>query len=182
MHDGEVIDMHSVSTLADGVPAMVVVLALDIATHTGWAALRSDGSIETGTTTLKADDHPGARMACLRSWLTETENRLGGVDFIAWEDAFRQPGKAGAIHHRLVGAMLAWAHHHEIGVLPVAVSTIKRHATGRGNASKAEMIEAAEAAGYRVVDDNAADALHLLRLVLSSNPGLGPCHDFSKDA
>lgn len=152
---------------------MTTVLALDIATRTGWAVLREGGKVETGTVLLQSGPHPGARMRYLRQWLTGAKARLGGVDFLVWEDAFRQPGKAGALHQRLVGAMLAWADHHDIGVLAVGVSEIKMFAAGKGNATKAEMIAAAEAAGYQVVDDNAADALHALRLVMSKNPHLG---------
>ena len=40
--------------------------------------------------------------------------------------------------------------------------TIKKHATGKGNAGKAEMIAAATARGFDPVDDNHADALALL--------------------
>ena len=44
------------------------------------------------------------------------------------------------------------------------VGTIKKFATGRGNASKAEMIAAAEMLGFQPKDDNEADAIHIARL------------------
>jgi len=47
------------------------------------------------------------------------------------------------------------------------VGTIKRHATGRGNAGKAEVIAAMKARGYTVRDDNEADALALLHWALA---------------
>ncbi len=42
------------------------------------------------------------------------------------------------------------------------MGTIKRHATGKGNASKDEIITAIKAKGFNPVDDNEADSLALL--------------------
>ena len=42
------------------------------------------------------------------------------------------------------------------------VGTIKKHATGRGNARKDAMLAAARARGHSPADDNEADALALL--------------------
>ena len=42
------------------------------------------------------------------------------------------------------------------------VGTIKRFATGKGNADKAKMVAAIEARGFRPADDNEADAIALL--------------------
>lgn len=144
------------------------ILALDIGSTMGWA-YSGAGRIQHGTIKLPTGDHPGSRMAALHSWLTEVKATFGGFDFIVWEDAFRQPGKANAIHHRLVGAMLRWAYHHQIGVMPVGVTAIKRWAAGSGTAGKPEMIAAARAAGFEPEDDNAADALNLLRYVLTES-------------
>ncbi len=47
------------------------------------------------------------------------------------------------------------------------VGTIKRHATGKGNASKGDVIAAMRARGYAVRDDNEADALALLHWALA---------------
>jgi Holliday junction resolvasome RuvABC endonuclease subunit len=44
----------------------------------------------------------------------------------------------------------------------VPVGTIKRHATGRGNADKDAVIAAVRALGFNPEDDNEADALALL--------------------
>lgn len=58
--------------------------------------------------------------------------------------------------------LTAWCEHHQIPYQGVPVGTIKKHATGKGNASKAEMIAAAQARGFTPADDNHADALALL--------------------
>lgn len=49
----------------------------------------------------------------------------------------------------------------------IPVGTIKKHATGKGNASKDEMIEAMKARGHSPADDNEADALALLHYALT---------------
>jgi Holliday junction resolvasome RuvABC endonuclease subunit len=51
----------------------------------------------------------------------------------------------------------------------VPVGTIKKHVTGKGNASKAEVIAAVKAKGFNLKDDNEADSLALLDLVLTRN-------------
>lgn len=47
------------------------------------------------------------------------------------------------------------------------VGTIKRHATGRGNANKEAMMAAIRALGHQPADDNEADALALLDFALA---------------
>jgi Holliday junction resolvasome RuvABC endonuclease subunit len=51
----------------------------------------------------------------------------------------------------------------------VAVGTIKKHITGKGNASKQAVIKAVEAKWYRPQDDNEADAIALLDYVLTTH-------------
>jgi Holliday junction resolvasome RuvABC endonuclease subunit len=48
------------------------------------------------------------------------------------------------------------------------VGTIKKHATGKGNAGKDQMIEAMQLRGHPVTDDNEADALALLHCALET--------------
>ena len=50
------------------------------------------------------------------------------------------------------------------------VGTIKKHATGKGNADKAAMVAAMHALGHAPADDNEADALALLYWALASGP------------
>jgi hypothetical protein len=54
----------------------------------------------------------------------------------------------------------------------VPVGTIKRHATGKGNASKAEVMRAMAALRHTPVDDNDADALAILHWALDQSAGL----------
>ena len=50
-------------------------------------------------------------------------------------------------------------------------ATIKKYATGKGNAKKPHMLDAAKARWTGIVDDNHADALWLLALVTSEMEG-----------
>jgi len=59
-----------------------------------------------------------------------------------------------------------WCGKHGIPYMGVPVGTIKKHATGKGNASKEGMVVAAIENGWQPKDDNEADALWLLDLVL----------------
>ena len=61
-----------------------------------------------------------------------------------------------------LATLTAWCEHHQIPYQGVPVGTIKKHATGKGNASKEDVIAAVQARGHDPVDDNEADALALL--------------------
>jgi Holliday junction resolvasome RuvABC endonuclease subunit len=55
--------------------------------------------------------------------------------------------------------------------LGVPVATIRRHATGKGNASKDDVIKAVRARGHAPKDDNEADALAILDWAISNGIG-----------
>lgn len=150
-----------------------VVLSLDLAAQTGWALQMSDGSIKSGSVKFPRGKRQGERLHHLHRFLVETKHRAGGdIDFLVWEHAFRQPGAANEIHHNMAGVVMNWCEHHQIGYAKVPVTTIKKFATGNGNAKKDQMVLAAEQLGYQVADDNEADALHMLLYVLHHNPDL----------
>jgi Holliday junction resolvasome RuvABC endonuclease subunit len=54
----------------------------------------------------------------------------------------------------------------------VPVGTIKRFATGKGNADKSEVIAALRARGFEPADDNEADAIAILLWALETNGGV----------
>ena len=57
---------------------------------------------------------------------------------------------------------------HNIAYQGVPVGTIKKHATGKGNAGKGEVIAAMRLLGHPVTDDNEADALALLHWAIDT--------------
>jgi Holliday junction resolvasome RuvABC endonuclease subunit len=65
-----------------------------------------------------------------------------------------------------LGQLTAWCELHQVPYQGVPVGTIKKHATGRGNAGKDEVIAAMRAKGFYPADDNEADALALLQWAL----------------
>jgi Holliday junction resolvasome RuvABC endonuclease subunit len=54
----------------------------------------------------------------------------------------------------------------------VPVGTIKKHATGKGNANKAAMIAATKAKGFNPADDNEADAIAILLWAIETRGGV----------
>ena len=67
-----------------------------------------------------------------------------------------------------MGHLTAWCESHNIPYQGVPVGTIKKHATGKGNAGKDEMILAVRQRGHSPGDDNEADALAILHWAIET--------------
>ena len=140
-------------------------LALDLGTTTGWALLARDGSITSGSASFKPQRFEGGGMRFLRfkRWLTEIKQSADGINAVYFEEVRRHLGvDAAHAYGGFMAHLTAWCEHHQIPYQGVPVGTIKKHATGRGNASKDEMLAAARNLGHAPADDNEADALALL--------------------
>lgn len=147
-----------------------VILALDLGTTSGWAA-SSDGSISHGYITFKPGRYEGGGMRYLRfkNWLTEIKAQLGQVDAVYFEEVRRHAGTDAAhVYGGFLAVLTAWCEHHRIAYQGVPVGTIKKHATGKGNAGKDEMIAAAKAKGHPAENDNEADAIAILHWALDT--------------
>ena len=68
-----------------------------------------------------------------------------------------------------MATLTSWCEHHKIPYQGVPVGTIKKHATGKGNAGKQDMVEAMQAKGHPITDDNEADALAILHWSLEQH-------------
>lgn len=148
------------------------ILALDLGTQTGWALISRDGTIYSGSQSFKPQRFEGGGMRFLRfkRWLTEIKQFGNGIDQVAFEEVRRHAGvDAAHAYGGFLGQLTAWCEHHQIPYQGVPVGTIKKHATGKGNASKEEMIRAVRANGHQPNDDNEADALALLAWAISNN-------------
>ena len=66
-----------------------------------------------------------------------------------------------------LGGLTSWCEAKGIAYLGVPVGSIKKHATGKGNAGKREIMDAVRVKGFEPVDDNEADAIALLDLILT---------------
>ena len=141
------------------------ILALDLGTQTGWALLDRDGDISSGTEGFKPQRFEGGGMRYLRfkRWLTELKQAVDGLDAVYFEEVRRHAGiDAAHAYGGFMAHLTAWCEHHQIPYQGVPVGTIKKHATGKGNASKDEMVAAARLRGHMPADDNEADALAIL--------------------
>jgi Holliday junction resolvasome RuvABC endonuclease subunit len=93
----------------------------------------------------------------------------GGLDALVFEEVRRHAGvDAAHAYGGFLATLTAWCEHHQIPYQGVPVGTIKKHATGRGNASKDEMVAAMQALGFRPADDDEADALALLMWTIAT--------------
>jgi hypothetical protein len=141
------------------------VLALDLGTTTGWALRSRDGGITSGTMTFKPSRFEGGGMRYLRfrHWLGDIARLASGLERIVFEEVRAHAGTdAGHIYGGFLGLLTAWCEQRAVPYEGVPVGTIKRFATGRGNADKAAMIAAIRARGFDPADDNEADAIALL--------------------
>ena len=89
---------------------------------------------------------------------------------VTYEEVMRwSSGNAAKVYCGLLAILQTECESKQIPYEGVHVGTIKKSATGNGNASKEQMIKAMEAKGYRPQDDNEADALALLFFSLGCN-------------
>ena len=151
------------------------ILALDLGTTTGWALRGYDGLITTGTVNFKPGRYDGGGMRYLRfiNWLTELDRLTGPIATIWFEEVRNHKGvDAAHVYGGLMASLTSWAELRGIPYDGVPVGTIKRHATGKGNAPKQAMIDAACARGFSPADDNEADAIAILLWAIETRGGV----------
>jgi Holliday junction resolvasome RuvABC endonuclease subunit len=156
---------EAIPDLRPVVRANRVMLALDLGTTTGWALHGIDGLITSGTASFRPGRFDGGGMRYLRftNWLTEIDRLSGPVAAIWFEEVRRHAATDAAhVYGGLMATLTAWAELRGIPYEGVPVGTIKRHATGKGNANKDAMMAAARARGFSPADDNEADAIAIL--------------------
>ena len=147
------------------------ILALDLGTTTGWALRSSDGAITSGSAGFRPQRFEGGGMRFLRfkRWLAELKDMTGGIHALYFEEVRRHVSTDAAhAYGGFLATLTAWCEHHQIPYQGVPVGTIKKHATGKGNASKDDVLSAMRALGHAPTDDNEADALALLRWAIAS--------------
>lgn len=149
---------------------MKKILALDLGTNTGWALKSDDKVIVSGVQCFKPGrfDGGGMRFLQFRRWLSEIKNSVDGISEVYFEEVRNHCGvDASHAYGGFLAILTAWCEHHRVPYQGVPVGTIKKHATGKGNAKKDAMIAAAVAMGHQPADDNEADALCLLDYALT---------------
>lgn len=142
-----------------------VILALDLGTTTGCALRTAEGLITSGTVSFRPSryDGGGMRYVRFRAWLERLAVDAGPSGAIHFEEVRRHVGTDAAhVFGGLLATLTAWAETAGVPYQVVPVGTIKRLATGNGNASKDAMTAAARARGFDPADDNEADAIGIL--------------------
>ncbi len=151
------------------------ILALDLGTTTGWAVnCKDSGRISSGVAYFKPQRFEGGGMRYLRftKWLREMDLLLDGIDCIYFEEVRRHLGvDAAHTYGGLLSHLTAWCEEEKIPYLGIPVGTIKKHITSKGNAGKSEIMNEIKKLGFNPVDDNEADALALLDLVIKKIDG-----------
>lgn len=160
--------------------SLQTVIALDLATTTGFAIRRADGRIESGEVSfsLKKDEGQGRRYVKFRAWLLEVKQSHPDLAEIVYEQVMGH-GAHNVIAAHVFGGLLAtlqaFGEHHGIAYRGIGVSTIKKRFAGAGNATKKDVIDQCRALGFKPAGDNEADAIALLHVALDRCPILTPC-------
>ena len=147
------------------------ILALDLGTTTGWALRGSDGHITSGSESFRPQRFEGGGMRFLRvrRWISEIQKSIPELQNLYFEEVRRHAGvDAAHAYGGFLATLTAWCEHHQIPYQGVPVGTIKKHATGKGNAGKEDVIAAVRARGHAPLDDNEADALALLHWAIQT--------------
>ena len=151
------------------------ILALDLGSTTGWAVRTSRCRILSGAAEFRSTRFEGGGMRYLRfgKWLEQTLEVTGGIDAVYFEEVRRHIGTDAAhVFGGLLAPLTSWCEGNAIPYQGVPVGTIKRYATGKGNADKAAMIAAVRERGFEPADDNEADAIAILLWALDTHGGV----------
>jgi len=139
------------------------IVAFDLGSTMGWAAnyprkLHSSHRTFTGTRV--------ARLAAIQEWLQNFQWKA--ADIIVYETPLVRGQGATRILWGIAALLEAAATRANLPILDVAVPTIKKFATGSGNAPKDGMLAAAQKFGYTGGDEHEADAVCLLHYAIAN--------------
>jgi Holliday junction resolvasome RuvABC endonuclease subunit len=159
------------------------VLALDLATRTGWADALC-GSVRSGYRDFPEvkGEAPGTRFVRFRNWLREMVDTETPPELVVIEKPLIGTMKNADVARIAFGfAAITEEVCARFGVRFYAIhnATVKKHATGSGNADKRRMTAAANTQfeakiGREIIDNNEADALCVLAWVEDGMPEATP--------
>lgn len=142
------------------------ILSLDLATTTGYAYRGKSRRITSGTIDLspKKGEKGGVRYIKLQDWLDEWLEK--GIDLIVYEEPFVRRRAPTQVLMGLLGKIHEFCARNDINYIGVSPRKIKAFATGKGNASKEEMLEACKKFSKRKITSyDEADAFLLLKYI-----------------
>ena len=142
-----------------------VLLALDLGTNLGWACGRPDAMV-SGSVDLKPTrfESSGVRYLKFVAFLDKLHLSMN-IGHVTVEAVHGHRGVAAAhVYGGFLAHMQTWCLARGISYSAHGVQAIKKHSTGKGNASKKDVIEAMKAKGLNPADDDEADAMALFML------------------
>ena len=141
------------------------VLALDMASRTGWAMQDDNGLVKSGTMDfrVKKTEDDSLRLRLFGDWLLQ---RIAeGVEMIFFEKVLFTPRfQSGAVLNEFRGVLKYIANKKGVKIYGIPVPTIKKKVAGKGSAKKNRMIAVMSHTytDQHILDDNQADALGVL--------------------
>lgn len=146
---------------------LLMILALDLGTKTGWATELGSGMENFKLTKF---DSAVMRLTYFRGFLHQvcTDHKITMIVFE--EVRYHRAIDAAHLYSAFLTVLELYAYDNGIRYKGVGVGTIKKHATGKGSAKKDAMIIAANKLypSINVIDDNHADALCLYHYAIKT--------------
>lgn len=161
----------------------VNILALDLGVRTGWALANGSRRLESGVQTfdLKRGESPGMRYVRFNRWLREvlpapTIRTVADAQaddwLVVYELAHHRGGAATEIHSGLATRVQEFCAERGYEHAAVHSATLKKFATGKGNADKDMMVATVllkwPPAGRSLISDDEADAIALAQYALAT--------------
>ena len=136
----------------------MTIVGFDLGTKTGYCVIYDSGDVRSGVWNLQErhgqhDMREITFQSLLAHLLADTKPRL-----VAYEMPHLRGGAATAVLSGLVGILKAECQYRKISYTDFHTATLKKFATGKGNASKEEMVEAARIRWGKVFPEDEADA------------------------
>lgn len=138
-----------------------MILALDLGTTMGYATDKVSGSMSFS---VKRNDHPAKRWIMFKEELSKLlDNQM--ITCVYYEDVAAHKGtRAAHVYGGFKAILEMICYTRNILIHGVPVGTIKKYWTGKGTATKEEMMNEAINKGHVPLDDNHADAIALYEL------------------
>jgi Holliday junction resolvasome RuvABC endonuclease subunit len=139
------------------------ILGIDPGTNCGWAVVENGKVLASGVWDLKPRRHEGGgmRFVKFRGSLLQIIRDMGPPGSVAYEEVRRHAGTDAAhVYGGIVAMLSSTCEELKLPYIGIPVGTVKKYATGKGNADKESMVAAAAGIlGRAPKDDNEADAI-----------------------
>lgn len=138
-----------------------IILGIDPGSHTGWCLMKNGKVYESGVQDFskRKGESNGATYLRFRSWLNSLLSSYP-IKIVVYEYTFSRSQAASEILTNLRGRIQEECSALSVEFAAVPATTLKKWATGKGNADKDQMMARAVAyLGRPPIDDNEADAV-----------------------